>query len=192
MSQARRQPTSSLYTYGDYRLWQGDERWELIDGEAMLMSPAPRIQHQRVVGALYRQLAQFLEGNPCEALIAPFDVRLPKGNEADDAVDTVVQPDLVVVCDASKIDSLGVRGAPDLVVEVLSPATAGRDEILKRDLYERSGVREYWLIEPETLSLRVYQARDRRFGAPVSVRNFDFESMVLPGFRFDTRALRRV
>jgi Uma2 family endonuclease len=191
MIPARRLPTSSLYTYGDYRQWQGDERWELIDGEAQLMSPAPRIQHQRVAGALYRQIAQFLEGHACEALIAPFDVRLPKAGEADDAVDTVVQPDLAVVCDPSKIDALGVRGAPDLVVEVLSPATAGRDEILKRDLYERSGVCEYWLIDPDSLSLRVYQATKGRFGKPLAVRDFELESRVLPGFRFDPRILRR-
>lgn len=175
-------PQTPRYTYGDYRQWQGDERFELIDGEAVLMSPAPRIRHQRVLGTLYRQIADFLDVSPCEVLLAPVDVRLPKAGEPDDEVTTVVQPDLVVVCDSTRIDDLGVRGAPDLVVEILSPATTGRDEILKRDLYERSGVREYWLIDPETWTLRIYRLEDRRFLA-----SLDLTSRVLPGFRFDPK-----
>ena len=175
-------PQTPRYTYGDYRQWQGDERFELIDGEAVQMNPAPRIWHQRVLGALYRQIADFLDASSCEVLLAPVDVRLPKGEEPDDEVTTVVQPDLVVVCDSTRIDDLGVRGAPDLVVEILSPATAGRDEILKRDLYERSGVREYWLIDPETWTLRIYQLQDRRFFA-----SLELASQVLPGFRFDPK-----
>lgn len=175
-------PQTPRYTYGDYRQWQGDERFELIDGEAVLMSPAPRIRHQRVLGTLYRQIADFLDASPCEVLLAPVDVRLPKAGEPDDEVTTVVQPDLVVVCDSTRIDDLGVRGAPDLVVEILSPATAGRDEILKRDLYERSGVREYWLIDPETWTLRLYRLEERRFLASP-----ELASRVLPGFRFDPK-----
>lgn len=170
------------FTYGDYRHWQGDERWELVDGEAFLMSPAPRVAHQRAVGTIYRQIADFLEDKPCEVLMSPIDVRLPKSGEPDDAVDTVIQPDLVVVCDPTKIDELGVRGAPDLVIEVLSPATAGRDRVLKRDLLERAGVREYWLVKPIDLDIDVYHREGERF-APL-VRLEDSPTRVLDGFRF--------
>jgi Uma2 family endonuclease len=170
------------YTYDDYCQWQGDERWELIDGEAFLMSPAPRLRHQSIVGELNRQLANFLLDKPCRVFVAPVDVRLPHGDESDHEVDTVVQPDLVVVCDSEKLDDAGVRGAPDLVVEILSPATASRDEILKRDLYQRHGVREYWLVDPAGPGFRIY-----RNGAGGFVLQSSLASSVLPGFELDLR-----
>lgn len=136
------------FTYGDYRRWPEDERWELIDGVAFNMCPAPSRQHQELLGELFRQTATFLLGKPCKVYIAPFDVRLPKADEADDAVTTVVQPDMAVICDASKLDDKGCRGAPDWVVEVISPHTAAKDHIKKRELYERHGVKEYWLVHP--------------------------------------------
>lgn len=93
------------FTYGDYASWRDDQRWELIDGEAYAKAPAPSVAHQDVAGRLYRQIAEVLEGAPCRVLLSPIDVRLPKADEADDAVDTVVQPDLLVVCAPSKIDA---------------------------------------------------------------------------------------
>ncbi len=112
------------------------------------MGPAPVRRHQEVAGEIFRQIADALEGVPCAPDIAPFDVRLPRASEADDLVDTVVQPDISVICDKTKLDERGCRGAPDWVIEVLSPRTVSHDQIVKRALYERVGVREFWLVHP--------------------------------------------
>lgn len=154
------------HTYGEYRRWPDDVRYEIIDGSAYAMAPAPSRRHQEVLGELFRQVANALEGHSCRAFIAPFDVRLPRGAEADDEIETVVQPDLAVVCDQAKLDAQGCRGAPDWVVEVLSPATAGHDHIQKRAVYERAGVREYWLVHPSDRIVTVYRLDGGRYGAP--------------------------
>lgn len=154
------------HTYGEYRRWPEEARYELIDGVAYAMAPAPSRRHQEVLGELFRQVANALEGHPCRPFIAPFDVRLPRAGEADDEIDTVVQPDLSVVCDPRKLDDLGCRGAPDWIVEVLSPATASHDHILKRAVYERAGVREYWLVHPVDRIVTVYRLDGGRFGVP--------------------------
>lgn len=154
------------HCYGDYLAWPEDLRYELIDGTAYAMSPAPDLAHQDVAGEIYRQAANLLRGKPCRAFIAPVDVRLPKQNEADERIDTVVQPDVLVVCDSSKLDRRGVRGAPDWIVEVLSPSTAGHDQIKKRALYERHGVKEYWLIHPMDRVLTIYLLNDGEYGKP--------------------------
>lgn len=154
------------HTYGEYLGWPEDARYELIDGEAVMMAPAPAPEHQDIAGELYRQIANALEGKPCRPFIAPVDVRLPRGDEADAATDTVVQPDVLIVCDAEKIDRRGIRGAPDWVAEVLSPATAAHDQIAKRRIYERAGVREYWLVHPQDRTLTIYTLADGRYGRP--------------------------
>ncbi len=154
------------FTYGDYCAWPEEERWELIDGEAFDMTPAPGLAHQDVALKMAVQITNFLRDRPCRVFIAPFDVRLPKAGEADDLVDTVVQPDLSVVCDPSKLDDRGCRGAPDWVVEVLSPSTAGKDQIRKRGLYQRHGVRAYWLVHPVDRVLMIYRLSDGVFGMP--------------------------
>ena len=136
------------FTYADYCSWPEDERWELIDGVAYDMSPAPARIHSLLSMAFLRQMLPYFEGKPCEIHAAPFDVRLPKANEPDDDVDTVVQPDILVVCDNEKLDDKGCRGAPDLAIEILSPSTASKDCIRKRALYEKHGVKEYWLVDP--------------------------------------------
>ena len=154
------------HTYGDYCSWPDDVRYELIDGQAYAMSPGPNRRHQELVGELFRQIADALEGTPCRVYVAPLDIRLPRGNEADDDIDTVVQPDIMVVCDRTKLDDRGCRGAPDWVIEVLSPSTASHDQILKRALYERHGVREFWLIHPVDLIVTVYHLVDGAYGRP--------------------------
>lgn len=173
------------HTYRDYLQWPEDIRYELIDGVAYAMT-APNRRHQEVLLELARQVANALQGHPCRAFIAPFDVRLPKGNEADEEIDTVVQPDLCVVCDPTKLDERGCRGAPDWVVEVLSPATAGHDHILKRTVYERAGVREYWLVHPIDRIVTVYRLQSGRFGVP-EVRELEGRQAVavLPGIEID-------
>jgi Uma2 family endonuclease len=157
---------NELYCYGDYLAWPDDVRYELIDGHAYLMSPGPDLPHQDIAGEIYRQTANALSGKTCRAFIAPLDVRLPRHNEADAQIDTVVQPDVLVVCDPDKLGKRGVRGAPDWVVEVLSPSTAGHDQIRKRNVYERHGVREYWLVHPTDRVLTVYRLQDGKYGMP--------------------------
>lgn len=147
----------AYYTYGDYLKWPEGVRYELIDGEAYLMSPAPTVSHQDIAGEVYAQLLNALRGKPSRVLIAPVDVRLPKVGEADEQIDTVVQPDVLIVCDQRKVSERGLRGAPDWVLEVLSPAMAGRDQVQKLELYERHGVREYWLIHPRDKVLTIYK-----------------------------------
>ena len=154
------------HTYADYCSWPDDVRYELIDGVAYAMGPAPVRRHQGMLGEIFRQVANILEGSPCRPYIAPFDVRLPKGDELDDDVDTVVQPDLVVICDRAKLDDKGCRGAPDWVVEVLSPSTAGHDQILKWALYQRVGVREYWLVHPVDRIVTIYTLNAGSYGVP--------------------------
>jgi Uma2 family endonuclease len=146
-----------LYTYAEYLHWPNDERWEIIDGEPYLMSPAPLTEHQRILRELVIQLGQFLRNKPCQVFPAPFDVRLPRGEENDNEIDTVVQPDIVVVCDPAKIDKRGCKGAPDLVIEILSYSTAKKDLNEKFNLYERVGVKEYWVVFPGEAVIEIYQ-----------------------------------
>ncbi len=154
------------YSYADYAQWPEDERWELIDGVAYAMT-APQRLHQDIVSELCRQVGNYLYGKSCKFYVAPFDVRLPRQDEADAKVETVVQPDLSVICDPSKLDKQGCRGAPDWIVEVLSPSTALKDMDTKRSLYQRHGVQEYWIIHPEDRWILVYtlDAQDR-YGQP--------------------------
>jgi Uma2 family endonuclease len=159
---------AQLHTYADYLAWPDDLRYELIDGVAYLMTPAPSRPHQEIVGEIYRQAANALQGKACHAYVAPFDVRLPKAAQADEETDTVLQPDVLVVCDRRKLDERGMRGAPDWVVEVLSPATASHDQTLKLTAYERAGVPEVWLIHPTDRLVTIYRLEAAaRFGRPV-------------------------
>ena len=145
------------YTFADALAWDDGERAELIDGEIYLMAPAPSRPHQKVSGEIFRQLANYLEGKKCEAYSAPFDVRLfeQDGDSLDD-VDTVVEPDITVVCDPSRLDDRGCKGAPDMVVEILSPSTRRHDRLVKLNLYQRAGVREYWIVSPEEQAVEVF------------------------------------
>jgi Uma2 family endonuclease len=155
------------HTYGEYLTWFDNQLDELIDGIAYVKeSPAPSTSHQDVVVELTRQIATALIGKPYRLYVAPFDVRLPKLSEADDEIDTVLQPDLLVTCDPGKIDQRGMRGAPDWLAEVLSPSTARHDRTIKIPVYERVGVREVWLIHPIDRTLSMYQLKAGRYGRP--------------------------
>lgn len=187
-----RQRDMVLHDYGDYRQWSGNDRFELIDGHAYAMAPAPLRRHQEVLLEVARQVSNALQGQPCRPFIAPFDVRLPRADEADDRIDTVVQPDLSVVCDPAKLDEAGCRGAPDWIVEVLSPSTAGHDQIVKRALYERHGVREYWLVHPVDAVLTIYRLVGARFAMPeVLEMQGQTPVGVLPGVQVDWDLLPR-
>ncbi len=160
---------SGEFTFADYMRWPEHERWELIDGEARAMAP-PNWAHQSVVSELGAQLRNALVGKPCQARVAPVGVRLPKRNETDAETRTVFEPDILVVCDASKIDAKGVRGAPDVIIEVLSPSTAGFDQVEKRHAYDRAGVRELWLIDVAGGVLTIYRHNGLKFDPPEIVR----------------------
>ncbi|PSJ78753.1 Uma2 family endonuclease [Sphingobacteriales bacterium UPWRP_1] len=152
--------SNRLYTYADYLTWNFTERLELIKGKIFKMSPAPNLEHQKVSFEIARQIGNYLLGKSCRAFSAPFDVRLPqvkgKKQAADKNVYTVVQPDICVVCDASKLDHRGCLGAPDLVIEILSRSTAAKDLTEKYEVYEQSGVREYWVVFPYEQIVQAY------------------------------------
>ncbi len=159
-------PVDRPRNYGDLRRSSDETRWELVDGQAYAMA-GPSWQHQSVTAGLVAQLLVYFRAHGCRVLPAPFDVRLPRADEADEAIDTVVQPDISVVCELGKLDEQGCRGAPDLVVEVLSPSTAGRDHLTKRALYERHGVREYWIVHPIDRIVTIHRRQgDGGFGPP--------------------------
>jgi Uma2 family endonuclease len=188
MTLARRD--SLHHTYGEYLGWPEDVRYELIDGEAFVMSPGPDLEHQEVVGEIFFQLANALEGQRCRPFVGPLDVRLPRADEADEQIDTVVQPDVLVVCDRARLDHRGVRGAPDFVVEVLSRSTASHDHVRKRGVYERAGVREYWLVHPGDRMVMVYRLGDNGYGKPeVQPLKGETAVAVLPGVKIAWDAL---
>jgi Uma2 family endonuclease len=170
------------YTYTDYLNWPDDERWELINGAAYAMSPAPKTAHQRISREISKAVFNFLDGKPCEAFSAPFDVKL------DD--DTVVQPDLSVICGEDKIDERGCTGAPDLVVEILSDSTAYKDLTEKRFLYQKHGVREYWIINPDLPEIMQFKRIKDKFDKPETFsKDETIESAVLDGFSLTVSSL---
>lgn len=144
------------YTFADCLTWSENERIEIIDGEAVMMAPPSSI-HQEISVAITSQLYNFLEGKKCKVYPAPFGVRLfERDGETPEDVDTMVEPDISVVCDKNKIDKHGCKGAPDLVVEILSPSSLRHDRLVKLGLYQRAGVREYWIVDPEYKSVQVF------------------------------------
>lgn len=146
----------SRYTYADYLAWDESERIELLDGKPVLMAPPSRA-HQKISMEISRQLANYLEGKKCEVYAAPFAVRLFEGVEdMPENVQTVLEPDITVVCDKSKLDGHGCKGAPDMVVEILSPSTARHDRLVKLGQYQRAGVREYWIVSPDEKTVQVF------------------------------------
>ena len=175
-----------VYTYGDYKTWPEDERWELIHGVAWNMCAAPNRSHQYISNIMATSITNFLKGKPCHVYAAPFDVLLPafKGQEEDE-VDTVVQPDISVICDMSKLTDKGCTGAPDLVVEILSPYTSRKDMVIKFHLYQENGVKEYWIVDPGNRYIQVYPLDEhgRYPEEPVLVLGSQtLESKTLEGF----------
>ena len=146
---------NTRYSFADLLAWEEDGQMELLSGQVVMMAP-PLRGHQEVSGELFRQLANFLEGKRCRVYAAPFAVRLfEKEGDAPEDVDTVVEPDITVVCDTGKLDKYGCKGAPELVIEVLSPSTRRHDRLVKLELYQRARVAEYWLVDPENQSVQV-------------------------------------
>ena len=155
---------SKTYSYADYLTWQFTEYVELIKGKVMRKMSAPTTHHQEVVGNLHLTLGNHLRRSSCKVFLAPFDVRLLKATGNGDAqIKTVVQPDLCVVCDLNKIDAAGCLGAPDWVIEVISPSTARLDMSVKSALYAENGVREYWIVYPNERIVTTYGLRGEEF-----------------------------
>ncbi|AFK94368.1 MULTISPECIES: Uma2 family endonuclease [Thermoanaerobacterium] len=155
-----------IYTYEDYLKWPDNQRIELINGQIYLMTP-PSTIHQRILREIFTSFSVYLKDKRCEVFCAPFGVRFPEKNEKD--IKTVVEPDIAVVCDKSKLDNEGCKGVPDLIVEITSPSTARRDKIEKFNLYEKYGVKEYWIVEPEEKIISVFTLQNNnRYGRPES------------------------
>ena len=128
------------HTWSDYRTWNDNQRWEIIGGDAYLMSPSPTSRHQRILGKLHKQMSRYFDGKQCELFLPPMDVVLSD--------EDVVQPDLLVICDRNQAKRTHIEGPPTLVVEIVSGSSPLRDRMLKLDLYARSGVKEYWIVTP--------------------------------------------
>jgi Uma2 family endonuclease len=173
------------YTYFDYLGWKFQERIELFKGKIMKMSPALSSQHQNISSDIFFALRKHIEGNNCKVFFAPFDVRLMK-NSNDKQVKTVVQPDICVICDLSKIDEKGCNGAPELVIEILSPGNSNKEMKNKFELYEEAGVLEYWIVDPEKEVVFQYVLESGIFTnhRPL-VKEDMLESNVIEGFRLD-------
>lgn len=167
-------PKENRYTLADVLSWPEEERAELIEGAPVSLAPPSRV-HQEIVSELTRQLGNYLEGKKCRVYPAPFAVRLfEKDGDRPEDVDTMVEPDLSVICDPNKLDDAGCKGAPDLVIEVLSPSTQRHDRLTKYNLYQRAGVREYWIVDPSARSVQSFVLEDGHytatgFGAPEDV-----------------------
>lgn len=153
------------YSYADYLTWRFQERLEIFKGRLFKMSPAPSTSHQKVSMKLTKFILQKFSNHPCNLFAAPFDVRLldKKKSTNDSEIFTVVQPDLCIICDENKLDQRGAFGAPDLVIEILSPGNSKKELKYKFDLYEEAGVLEYWIVNPEDKTFLIYVLRDNQF-----------------------------
>ena len=143
-------PLEKEWNYADLLSWEDDMRYELIEGYPVMMAPGPSTVHQDILGELFAQFHAYLKGKRCKVYLSPFDVRLfeREGDHPAD-VDTVVQPDMTVVCDRSKVDQKGIHGAPDLIVEILSPSSWRHDCLVKYNLYQRAGGMVYCMVDTE-------------------------------------------
>ena len=184
-----KEPSASYggkYSYADYLTWEIDEMVEIIKGRLFKMAAAPSRIHQKVAMKLSHRLYGFLEENPCDVYIAPFDVRLPTTTNKNEDIHTVVQPDICVICDKNKLDDAGCIGAPDLIVEILSPGNNKKELQNKYEVYQESGVREYWIIHPSEQTLLIYTLKN---GAFIPSRLFtsgdQVHSGVIQGFVLD-------
>jgi Uma2 family endonuclease len=174
-----------IYTYSDYLYWKFKERVELIRGRIFRMSPAPNTEHQRIALRLKVALGNFFEENPCQVFPAPFDVRLPR--QKSENIFTVVQPDLCVICDPGKLDEKGCIGAPDLLVEILSPGNSRKELRDKYEVYEDAGVREYWIVNPREKIVLVYilDKKGKFIGLQPLTDEQTLEAAIFPGLKVD-------
>ena len=183
----------ATYSYSDYLKWSFEERVELIKGKVFRMSPAPNRAHQQLSGRIFLTIGNFLNQQPCEVYAAPFDVRLPKSSgDPDQEIYTVVQPDLCVICDPTKLDDAGCNGAPDLIIEILSPLSAAKDLKNKFELYEENAVKEYWIVYPSEQFMEIFRLENGKYGKPVRfVKGDSVQSEVLSGLEIEVSEIFR-
>ena len=180
------------YTYADYLTWQFQDKLELIKGRIFKMSPAPSTNHQRISMELAGVLYNFFKIHPCNLFAAPFDVRLldHKKSTKDNEIYTVVHPDLCVICDDAKIDERGAIGAPELVIEILSPGNSNKEMKYKFDLYEEAGVLEYWIVNPADKTLFIYVLKDHQFiGMHPLIEEDTIQSKLFPALDFKLESI---
>lgn len=178
---------NKTYSYADYLLWKVQEKIELFKGKILAMSPAPARNHQKIAGNIHGILFPFFRNRKCELYTAPFDVRIPKKGTKDEEILTVVQPDLCVICDPEKLDDRGCIGAPDLVIEILSPGNSKKEMDIKFTLYEESGVLEYWIVHPTEKAVWVYVLENGRYITHKPfVEGEDLVSRVFPDLKINT------
>jgi Uma2 family endonuclease len=166
------------YTYSDYLEWEGPERYQLIYGDALMMA-SPSVTHQALLMELSTQFNVFLRGKPCRVFAAPLDVRLFP--EEDNSDETVVQPDLLVVCDKNELAASSVNGPPDFVLEIFSPSNTSKELLLKFQAYLEAEVREYWVIYPEERKVLVHLYENGHYLSTVYKKNASIPVSILPG-----------
>ena len=176
---------SAAYSYADYMRFEFEERLEIIKGHLFKMSPAPSRIHQGISANIFVPIYNILKGKPCRVYSAPFDVRLAKKTQDDRDVLTVVQPDIIVVCDPTKLDKRGCIGAPDIVVEILSPGNNKKELINKYEVYEEAGVKEYWIVSPSDKTFFRYILDDNGKFQPTKLltEGEEVTTTIIPGFK---------
>jgi len=176
--------TYNNYTYADYLTWTMDEMVELIKGKVFKMNAAPKRVHQKVSIKIGSAFEVFLKNKKCEVYVAPFDVRLPIASRKKNAdIQTVVQPDICIICDSSKLDEAGCIGAPDLIIEILSKGNNKKELKYKYEVYEESGVKEYWIIHPDEQTLLIYTLEKGKYiPSKLFTTGDEITTPILPGF----------
>jgi hypothetical protein len=183
---------NGIYTYADYLMWKIKDRLELLKGKIFQMG-APSLTHQTVSMNFSRLLSNYFYKTPCKLFAAPFDVRLAKKGEKDNEVYTVVQPDLCVVCDADKLDERGCWGAPDLIIEILSPGNSKKEMLNKYELYEEAGVREYWVVRPDYKEITQFVLENNKYRTlPPVVEGTIIHSAIFPDLSLQTEDIFRL
>jgi Uma2 family endonuclease len=178
------------YTYSDYVKWSFKERVELLKGKIFKMSPAPNDIHQKLSGQLFGLIWSHLRGHKCQVRSAPYDVRLSRRSVNDEDIITVLQPDICVICDESKIDRKGCIGAPDIVVEILSPGNNITELKNKFSIYEEAGVKEYWVVSPQDNTFIVNMLVNNKYvPSKIMVAGDTITTPILPGFLLDLEQL---
>ncbi|MFZ3102456.1 MAG: Uma2 family endonuclease [Desulfitobacteriaceae bacterium] len=178
------------HTYADYLTWPENERWEIFDGVPYMQS-APKWQHQSISSELHRQLSNYLIDKPCRVFAAPFDLCLADYDENDDEIANIVQPDLVIVCDETKLRKTGYFGVPTLIIEISSPSTTKLDRVVKFNRYEKAGVKEYWIVEPDGNYINVFTLQaNKRYGRPEAYTEEDkVQIFVFSDFLVDLKSV---
>lgn len=172
------------YSYADYKTWDDDIRYEIIEGFLYMMSPAPTLEHQDIAGSIYSSFKNQLKNKKCKTYIAPIDV-LIDFDTTEDYSKTIVQPDVLVVCDKNKLRSKGIFGAPDLIIEVASPSTIDYDFSIKKQMYCRYGVPEYWIVLPADKTIIVYTIEDGKYTTTNYIKVGIINSIAVEGLVFN-------